>query len=101
LRDPASSFARKLRQADLQFKLTKPHLKNGKGVMVATKEGNSFQMLLRQFTESPPDLLILDSQAGLPNDAAIRKQVGKGRTGLRPAASIHIDISFERGTGSL
>lgn len=87
LRDPSSSFARKLGQADLQFGLTKPHLKNGKVVMVATNEGNSFQMLLRQFTESPPDLLILDSQAELPDDAAIRKQVGKAEPvcGQHPA----------------
>jgi hypothetical protein len=36
LPDPSASFARNLRNADLQFGLTKPHLKSGKGTMVAT-----------------------------------------------------------------
>src|SRR6266478_8526603 len=47
LRDPSTRFAGKLRQADLQFALTKPHLDSGRGMMVATNEGSSFAMLLQ------------------------------------------------------
>jgi hypothetical protein len=77
LRAPSSSFAVQLREADLQFGLTKPHLRSGRGVIVATNEGDSFSKLLRQFPEFTPDLLILDSQADAPDDPAIRKQLGE------------------------
>jgi len=59
LRDPSASFAGKLRNADLQFGLMKPHLKSGKGIMVATDEGDSFPKLLRRFAESTPICLSL------------------------------------------
>jgi len=76
LRDPSASFAHKLRQTDLQFALTKPHLISGKAVLVATNEGDSFPKLLRQFTESTPDLLIVDSEADIPGDLTVRGQLG-------------------------
>ena len=87
LRDPSASFAGKLRNADLQFGLTKPHLKSGKGIMVATNEGDSFPKLLRRFAESTPDLLILDSKADVPDDPGVRNQVGKAELvcGQHPA----------------
>jgi hypothetical protein len=87
LRDPSASFARTLRNADLQFGLTKPHLKSGKGIMVATNEGDSFPKLLRRFADSTPDLLILDSQADVPDDPRVRNQVGKAELvcGQHPA----------------
>jgi hypothetical protein len=87
LRDPSSSFAGKLRAADLQFALTKPHLKSGKAIMVATNEGDSFPKLLRRFAEFTPDLLIFDSQAEMPDDPNIRNQVGKAEPvcGQHPA----------------
>ena len=87
LRDPSATFAGKLRQADLQFALTKPHLDSGKEVMVATNEGKSFAVLLQQFTESGFEVLILDSQAGLPENPAIRDRLGKAELvcGQHPA----------------
>ena len=85
LRDPSASFAGKLRNADLQFGLMKPHLKSGKGIMVATNEGDSFPKLLRRFAESTPDLLILESQADVPDN--VRNQMGKAELvcGQHPA----------------
>ncbi len=76
LRDSSAAFAKDLRLADYQFGLTNPHLNNGRVVMIATNEGDSYAMLLRQFAGSTPDLLILDSQSDLPIDLAIRKQLG-------------------------
>ncbi len=77
LRDASAPFADKLRQADLQFGLTRPQLKSGKGVMVATNEGNSFAMLFKRFNDSPPELLILNSQADMPTDPNLRSQLGQ------------------------
>jgi hypothetical protein len=87
LRDPSATFAGKLRRADLQFALTTPHLDSGKGVMIATNEGKSFAMLLQRFTDSPWDILILDSQADLQEDPAIRNQLTKAEVvcGQHPA----------------
>jgi hypothetical protein len=96
LRDPSASFAGKLRQADLQFTLTNPHLDSGRGMMVATNEGNRFAMLLQRFTDSPWDILILDSQSDLPKDPAIRKQLERAELvcGQHPAF-ISISASAE------
>jgi hypothetical protein len=77
LRDPSAQFAGRLRRADSQFALTKPHLKNGKMVGVATNEGNSFPKLLQRIEDMPPSLLILDSQSNLPADVASRVQLGR------------------------
>jgi hypothetical protein len=82
LRDPSATFAGKLRQADFQFALTRPHLDSGKGVMVATNEGKSFAALLQQVAGSGFDVLILDSQAE------------QGRTGVRPAPGVCTDLRF-------
>ena len=78
LRDPSMSFAAHLREADLQFALTKPHLSNGKGVLIATNEGSSFPKLLQSLADTPQDLLILNSQSDLQESAAaIRDRLGK------------------------
>jgi len=55
--------------------------------MVATNEGDSFPKLLQQFAESTPDLLILNSQADLPDEPGVRNQVGKAKLvcGQHPA----------------
>jgi hypothetical protein len=76
-RDASAPFASKLRQANLQFALSQPHLKSGKGVMVATNEGNSFPMLLKRFSQSAPELLILNSQTDMPEEPAMGSQLGK------------------------
>ena len=96
LRDASATFAGKLRQADLQFALTKPHLNNGKEVWVATNEGKSFAQLLQRLPDSPPDVLIFDSQADIPGDPAIRNQLGKAELvcGQHPAF-IPISVSGE------
>ena len=72
----SAPFAKKLRQSDLQFALTKPHLVSGKGLMVATNEGNSFAMLLKRFSDSAPEMLILDSKTDVPEEPAIHNQLG-------------------------
>lgn len=64
-------------RADLQFGLTKPHLRNGKGVMTATLTWSrlTFTQLLGQLDQSQPDLLVLDTEADIP-DGAIKQKVG-------------------------
>ena len=65
-----------MRRVDLQFALTKPHLTNGVGVMVATNE-SGFSMLMGRLGKFFPDILILGSEADLPKDAVIHDQLGK------------------------
>jgi hypothetical protein len=77
LRDPSASFAKSLRQTDFQFGLTKPRLKSGKWVMVATNEGNSYPTLVRRLADTQQDLLILNSPSDLPDTPAVRGHVGK------------------------
>jgi hypothetical protein len=97
LREPSAAFAGNLRHTDLQFALTKPHLDSSKPVMVATNEGNSYAMLLQRFPESTPDVLILDSQADMPDNPAIRNHLGKAELvcGQHPAF-IPISVSGEQ-----
>lgn len=87
LRDSTGLFADKLRRADLQFGLTRPSLKSGKAVMIATNEGNSFAMLMKRFNESTPEVLILQSQGDAPPDRGGRNGLGDGRLvcGQHPA----------------
>jgi hypothetical protein len=87
VRDASARFAEQLRQADFKFSLTHPQLKSGKPIIVATNEGNSFPMLLNRFSDSMPEVLILDSQAGIPDDPAVRNQLGKSELvcGQHPA----------------
>jgi hypothetical protein len=66
LRDPRAQFAERLRQADGAFAFTEPHLENGKPIIVATNEGNSYTALLGRIAKIPPSLLIVDPQAPLP-----------------------------------
>ncbi|MGA9529680.1 MAG: hypothetical protein WBS24_16320 [Terriglobales bacterium] len=76
-RDWAKPFAKPLRQADLQFGLTKPHLRSGKNVMIATIEGHSlgFTHVLGQLDQDQPALLVLDTERDIPNDAT-RQELG-------------------------
>jgi tetratricopeptide (TPR) repeat protein len=68
LRDPSAGFAGPLKAADSQFALTKPHLSNGRPVVVATNEGDSYAKLLPRVSEMPPTFLIIDSHSKLPTD---------------------------------
>jgi hypothetical protein len=77
LRDPTAIFAAGLRQADREFALSNPHLRNGKWFMVASNEGGSFLPMLRRFIESTPDLLILDSSEDIPSVDAVHNQLTK------------------------
>ena len=76
LRDPSAPFAKRLRQADWQFVLTKPRLGTGQTVMVATNEGSTFSKLLRRLADSRWDLIILNSASDLPDGAAVRDHSG-------------------------
>jgi hypothetical protein len=78
LRDPSAKFADPLRATDSQFALTNPHLVNGRLVVVATNEGDSYAKLLRRVSDMPPTLLVIDPQSQLPADVASL---------VRPAAS--------------
>lgn len=75
-RDPSATFAEKLRRVDLQFAMTKSHVNSGVGVMAATNE-SGFQKLLETLGKYPPEILILESEADLPKDAAISHQLGQ------------------------
>jgi hypothetical protein len=70
LRDPLAKFADPLRATDSQFALTKPRLVNGRLVVVATNEGDSYAKLLRRVSDMPPTLLVIDSRSELPADVA-------------------------------
>lgn len=70
LRDPSAKFADPLRATDSQFALTKPHLVNGRLVVIATNEGDSYAKLLRRVGDTPPTLLVIDPQSELPADVA-------------------------------
>jgi hypothetical protein len=70
LRDPSAKFAEPLSSTDSQFALTKPHLVNGRLVLVATNEGDSYAKLLRRVSDMPPTLLVIDPQSELPADVA-------------------------------
>lgn len=70
LRDASAKFADPLRTGELQFALTRPHLENGRLIVVSTNEGDSYAKLLRRVTDFPPTLLIVDSQSQLPSDVA-------------------------------
>jgi hypothetical protein len=87
-RDINATFAARLRNADLQFARTKPRLGDGRPILVATNEGDSFALLFHKLSSSYyPELLILDSEADIPIDAAVRKQLGNQRPvcGTHPA----------------
>lgn len=96
LRDPSATFANRLRQADSQFALAKPRLADGNAVIVATNEGGSFPKLLSRLGDTPPSILILESESDLSDDAPVRAKLGKAELvcGGKPAY-IPIGISRE------
>jgi hypothetical protein len=73
LRDPSAEFAPNLRRATAQFDLTKPRLADGRQVMIATNEGESFTVLMQRLKDMPPEVLILDSPSDLPNEPTIQR----------------------------
>ena len=77
IRDPSGPFVGQLRRATNKFDITKPRLNNGKGIMIATNEGDSFAQLLEQLTEAQPEVLLLDSEADIPGGKAVRSQLGQ------------------------
>jgi len=78
LRDPHSQFAATLRQQTDQFTASKPHVA-GKNVLIATNEGGpSFAAELPHLlAKTKPEILILNSESDLPNDAGLRDELGK------------------------
>jgi hypothetical protein len=77
LRDPSAQFAEKLRQADSQFALTKLRLADGRSLVVATNEGNSYPTLIQQIVEMPPDLLFEDSESDVSAEALVHAQLAE------------------------
>lgn len=80
LRDPSATFAEALRQADTQFALTRPRLQNGKPILVATNEGDSYHLLLQRTKEMPPTMLIASPQPGLPNEVLSQAHLATQRS---------------------
>ncbi len=80
VRDPSSLLAQKLRQATYEFDLRRPHLSDGRGVMIATNEGDSYPKLLRQLADMPPEVLIVDSQQDLPINSTEKQKLGNSRS---------------------
>lgn len=70
LRDPSGNFAAPLEAADAQFALGKPRLANGRPIIVAMNEGDSYTALLRRVGDMRPTLLIIDPRSELPADVA-------------------------------
>lgn len=71
----------------MQFGLAEPRVKSGKAVLVATNEGNSFAKLEKRFSETAPELLILNSMADIPREPSVRSQLGNAELvcGQHPA----------------
>jgi hypothetical protein len=96
LRDPSAQFSKGLRQADLKFGATSTRLENGKYVMVATNEGNSYPDLLGRIANVPPSLLIVDSQWTLPAEVASQVRPESRKLVCGAAAYIPNRISAEQ-----
>jgi hypothetical protein len=79
IRDPSGPFVDQLRKATNKFDLTRPRLNNGKGIMIATNEGNSFAQILEQLTEAQPEVVLLDSDTDIRVGKAVRSQLGQSR----------------------
>ena len=74
--DPSAQFAQALRQANSEFAVSQPRLGNGKIVIVATNEGNSYAKLLKQLSNRPIEILIPNSSSDLPENPALRVDLG-------------------------
>jgi hypothetical protein len=66
VRDPSGQFSQVLKQVTYRFDLTGARLRNGRPVMIATNEGDSFSKLLKQSGSAKPEILILNSQERFP-----------------------------------
>ncbi len=77
LRDPSGGFAGELSRADLQFALASPNVHSGRSVQVQTNDDVSFMNLPKRLQAFRPDVLILDSAANIPDDPAVRNQLGE------------------------
>ncbi len=97
-RDPSAKFSSVLRNSDIQFTLTKPQLSNGRPMMVATNEGDSFPRLMQCLKDAPPELLILNSETEFPSDINFRNLFGKPEfvCGGKPAYVLGSQIGEER-----
>lgn len=74
--DPSAQFAQALRQANSEFAVSQPRLGNGKIVIAATNEGDSYAKLLKQLSDRPIEVLIPNSSSDLPNNSALRADLG-------------------------
>jgi hypothetical protein len=72
LRDPSAPFADKLRRAESQFGLTETRLANGKKVIVATNEGDSYPKLVQRIGDMSPDVVIPDDESDIPSEVSAR-----------------------------
>ena len=85
LRD--ASFAGDLFRFEVQFGLTNPRLPSGRAVKVETTDDIPFMDILKRLKAYSPDVLILNSLANIPNDLAVRDQLGRSELvcGMHPA----------------
>jgi hypothetical protein len=77
LRDASASFAKNLRQADLEFGSSKARLSSGRWMMIATNEGDSYPALVKRLAPTTEDLVVLNSLSDLPDVAAVKDHVGR------------------------
>jgi len=75
-RDPSAQVNGPLTRATNQFTLTKPHLATGQGVMIATYESRSYKEDLQRLEAVHPQLVILNSQSDISDNATVSQNLG-------------------------
>src|SRR6266850_2050002 len=85
LRDPY--FAADFTRANIQFARTSPSVHSGRSVTLEGKDDVPYWDLLKRLKVFTPDVLILYSQGFIPDDPAIRNQLGESELvcGTHPA----------------
>lgn len=72
----APYFAADFTQADMQFAQTRPSVHSGRTVALQAKDDVPYWDVLKRLKVFTPDVLILYSQDFVPNDPAIKNQLG-------------------------
>jgi hypothetical protein len=77
VRDPSGPLSQDLKEVTYRFDLTGARLSNGRSIMIATNEGDSFSKLLEQLQNARPEILILNSAEEIPSTATVLTQLGE------------------------
>jgi hypothetical protein len=77
LRSPPKAFS-ELEAVTFKFGLEKPHISNGKGMMIATYEGSAYREELKHADRMQPDVIIFTPASDSSSlDPAIRDKLGR------------------------